>query len=601
MKAKIQHIEKLRGISILLVLLFHLEIPGFQYGYLGVDIFFVISGFLMAMLYGNIATTSEILDYFYRRCVRILPAYYVVILLASVAGIFMLLPHEIDMLMKQSLWSVVLAPNIGFFRDAAYFDYTLFRPLLNLWSLGVELQFYLLFPLLLIVERISRRLLLLIVCLSFLEYGLFSAIDPRNAFFLLPGRIWEFMLGFYASRYLPAAIAKLRGGGGILLLGLIVFIVTLSAIGYENNFLFTCVVIGLAYLVVQLGFETGSESGVLSRSLLSLGKYSYSIYLVHFPVIVFLNYVPFEGTILAAESPVDLALILLTTGILSVLLHHLVENRTRGRLAPRRLLALSMTFCAAIAILSQAAPTLNRLSHSFEEINVSAALLDRDTRRCERPALAPPTVMTSCEVGDYPQASQRRFLLHGDSHADGIKLPLAEILAEQSHSLRISGDYAAINSVNDSTAVMAEAVARDIDVIVLHALPQADNGEALEGFIRLANENAIYVAFIAPVPNYEFDIPQKLALDLREGLSEIPFGSSLQSHLERNNVLFDRLDRLAASHGNFSWYQSADYLCGTRCRISSEEWIPYYFDSNHLTLTGARLLNPIFAEIAAIQ
>jgi peptidoglycan/LPS O-acetylase OafA/YrhL len=101
--AKITHIEKLRALSILLVLLFHMSVPGFQNGFFGVDIFFVISGFLMATIYGDIATGADIL-----------PAYYAVILITVVVSFFLLLPHEIQMVMKQSIWAAFFLPNFAY-------------------------------------------------------------------------------------------------------------------------------------------------------------------------------------------------------------------------------------------------------------------------------------------------------------------------------------------------------------------------------------------------------------------------------------------------------------------------------------------------------
>lgn len=582
------------------MLLFHLDIPGFQFGYFGVDIFFVISGFLMASLYGDMAGRAEIGNYFLRRSARILPAYYVVIVISVLVGIVTLLPHEISMLTTQSLWSAFLLPNFGFWQDAAYFDHTLFRPLLNLWSLGVELQFYLLFPLLLVVQRQSQRLLLLIVCLSFLEYAVFNSIDPRNAFFLLPGRIWEFMVGFYASKFALSASSANPKAGLALLLALLVSLIAFSFIEFENGFLFSCVVVFFSFYIVRHGFSTGSEDGLLSTVLNNLGKYSYSIYLVHFPVIVFINYVPFEGTNLAAESLLKLLIILLVIALFSAALFHGVESRTRKSLTAGKLLGLALASCAMVVGLGVLAPLLNRSSHSIEEINISSALLDRDFIRCDRSGASASLLAASCSVGISEQGARRRFLLHGDSHADGIKSLLAEVLASRGHSLRITGDYAAVNSVSNNAAAIEEARSQDIDVIVLHSLPQADNGAALEEFIQSAKGVGILVAFIAPVPNYQYDIPKKLAVDFQAGRPLDRIGSELQYHLERNKLLFDTLAKLAQRHSNFSWYQSADYLCDENCYISSEQWIPYYFDSNHLTLTGARLLSPVYESIATL-
>ncbi|GJM13259.1 MAG: acyltransferase [Pseudohongiella sp.] len=600
MRTKILYLEKLRGISILLVLLFHLEIPGFNFGYYGVDVFFVISGFLMASLYGDIATRPEIANYLLRRCARILPAYYLVIGVSSLVGILLLLPHELEMLMKQSLWSAFLLPNFGFWQDAAYFDYTLFRPLLNLWSLGVELQFYLLFPLLLFVARYSPRLLLTIAVLSYLEYGLFNSIDPRNAFFLLPGRIWEFMVGYFACKYAIDETERNTVVGNLCLLALLLGVPALSVIGFDNNFISTSILLLLVFYVVRHGFTTGADTGLLSRSLLNLGRYSYSVYLVHFPVIAFFNYAPFEGTNLATDSMLDLAFCVFLISLLSVLLHHAVEIRTKKFLRPSILIAVSIASTVAIVGLSVIGPSLNRAAHSLEEINISNALLDRDNSRCERRQGASALVSGDCAAIDLGSDSSRNYLLHGDSHADGIKLALSEVLQTRGHTLRITNNYAAVNSVNDNSLVLAEAERQNVDVIILHSLPQEDSGAALEGFILAAAQKGMLVAFIGPVPSYEYDVPKKLANDIGAGILQLPAGIELQTHLERNKLLFDRLNELSARYDSFNWYESANFLCDEYCSIANEEWIPYYFDSNHLTVTGARLLAPIFEQIGSL-
>ncbi len=100
-KIKLLHIEKLRGISVLLVLFYHLGIPGFSFGYLGVDIFFVVSGYLMNMLYGDIKTKPEAINFFVRRGARLLPAYFPELILTMIIRAVLLLPNEVERRMKQ--------------------------------------------------------------------------------------------------------------------------------------------------------------------------------------------------------------------------------------------------------------------------------------------------------------------------------------------------------------------------------------------------------------------------------------------------------------------------------------------------------------------
>jgi len=598
-REKILHIEKLRGLSVLLVLLFHVQLPGFQNGFFGVDIFFVISGYLMATIYGELSSAADVKHYLLRRCSRILPAYYAVIAVTLVVSIFVLLPHEVEMVMQHSRWAVFLLPNIGFWLDAAYFDYTLLRPLLNLWSLGVEVQFYLLFPLLLILQRQSPKLLALVVVLSFVEYAVLSQVDSKSAFFLLPGRIWEFMLGFYAVQIPAKKLSLPSHSGSLALVALLLFLILAPSFEIAGGLLATCVVMVLTLLALSIGFSTGSEHSLLSVSLRLLGKYSYSIYLVHFPVIVFVNYTPFGGTVLAAASPLFLLVSLILTAVLSYLLFNFVEAKTRNKISMQQMATLAATFCLAVLLLSNHASSYNLAGLARPAVNISNALADRGSYQCKSTLPALFGAPGSCEVSSgLPGAT--RFLLAGDSHADGIKEPLASLLQAKQQTLHYFEGYRAINQSNNGDAVIAEAVNNSSDVIVLHSLPQPDHGAALEEFLINAQTYGFKVAFIAPVPFYEFDVPKKLFADYQAGSTLQRQGKSRQAYQQRNGQLLQRLANLEAQFSDFSWYPSADYLCQQHCYLSAEDWSPYYFDSNHLTLTGADRLQPVFEAISKL-
>lgn len=487
---RILHIEKLRGISILLVLLFHLEIPGFQYGYFGVDLFFVISGYLMALLYGDLQDVPTVKQFFRKRLARILPAYFVVILATIFAAVLLFLPHEIDLIMKHNLWAALLMPNVGFWMDAAYFDYMLLRPLLNLWSLGVELQFYVLFPVLLLIWRRSNSLLLLVAFISLVCYGINSFVDPKTAFFMLPGRLWEFIAGFYAAKYVTTATAKHESLGLLAITSLVILLLLLPQLKIQNTFVISVIVIALSSLAINFGFKTGNEESWLSSGLVTIGKYSYSIYLVHFPIIVFANYVPFGGTNLEVDGWIKLAAVLLAILISSYALFNFVETKTRHRINGYQLAGVSTAFILLVFLLLQPAVQVGRAKFAAEELVIINALEDRGSYQCELVSLTNAVGEDSCLLNTTSE-SARRFMLAGDSHADAIKEILLEELVLSGHSLMLMKGYQRIGLEFDGFEIIEEAKRKNVDVIILHQLKPGDDGLAISEFVDEAENSSI--------------------------------------------------------------------------------------------------------------
>ena len=599
--AKIIHIEQLRGISILLVLFYHLQIPGFQFGYLGVDLFFVISGFLMAKIYGEIATGADILDFFSRRGARLLPAYMVVLFATTLAGIVLLLPHEIEALALQGVWSAFMLPNFGLWNDVSYFDYMLFRPLLNFWSLGVELQFYLLFPLLILVARYSRVYLAAFTLLSLLIALATSYLDPKSAFFLLPARLWEFMAGYYVATGGSRRFNLLFGGnsrlGGIALACLLALIFLAPFVEVRNSFWLILPLILFSAVAVGNGFTLGTVEGALSRCLVILGKYSYSIYLVHFPIIVFANYEPFEGTHLQIQSAPKFALVILLIALSSWLLHTQVEQRTRHRLTPR-LLAMGVALaCVASVLLIRPAIEAGRVKLSEPLLLIADALEDREPYQCDEAMAGDSPLQVSCRLTPPTDSETIGFLLAGNSHADTIKGGLAQVLGDHSLELRYMKQYRAVDERFDGMPIIQEALAQGSKVIVLHATLSEDQGQALARFTRVAGENKLDVIFIAPIPRYDVSVP-KTMLEHYQATSQTQRTGMKKMEQERLlAVLRTNLNKFAHEYPNFSWYDPTDLYCDDYCYLSTEDGTPLYYDSNHLTLTGVELMQPIFEAI----
>ena len=189
-------IQILRGVAVLLVVFFHLEIAGFSSGFLGVDVFFVISGYLMAKMY----EPSEKMTFFVKRARRLLPAYFAVVLVTVILATFTITPNDYAQVTRQAGFATFLIPNIGFWLENSYFDKAAFVPLLHLWSLGVEIQFYLLVPVLFWIFQKWKAGYVLFLAGSAVLCFIIVGISPKTSFFWLPCRLWQFLIGFGIAR-----------------------------------------------------------------------------------------------------------------------------------------------------------------------------------------------------------------------------------------------------------------------------------------------------------------------------------------------------------------------------------------------------------------
>src|SRR4029077_11363039 len=207
------HVDGLRAVAVLSVIAFH-GFPGaVTGGFVGVDIFFVISGFLISgiILDGLQQGSFTFADFYARRIRRIFPALTVVLAATLVLGYLFLFPSEFRNLGRHALGGALFVANITLWQDSGYFDTAAeLKPLLHLWSLGVEEQFYLLWPLFLFVchkRRWSMLQITALICLGSFAFNVWaSGSKPIANFFLLPGRFWELMAG--------SMLAQLRVGGG---------------------------------------------------------------------------------------------------------------------------------------------------------------------------------------------------------------------------------------------------------------------------------------------------------------------------------------------------------------------------------------------------
>ena len=299
-------IDGLRGIAVLMVVLYHAGVPFLGGGYVGVDVFFVISGYLISgLIYRDLMQGAFSLRSFYeRRAKRILPALLSVVGVFTGLGILLLAPRELEVLCAQSIAALTSTSNIFFWLRTSYFaPHAELKPMLMTWSLGVEEQFYLLFPILLgwIWKLGRRKLLLSLAALSVLSFAvsIFQvSFYPSASFFLLTSRWWELGLGTIVGIYEVSRTVEVGGrlaGWTREVLGIVGILGVLAGAFLYNS---TTPFPGAAALlpVVASLMLLSSNGSWVNRNILSVkilvavGLISYSLYLWHWPILSLAQY-----------------------------------------------------------------------------------------------------------------------------------------------------------------------------------------------------------------------------------------------------------------------------------------------------------------------
>lgn len=283
--AKRTDIQVLRGIAVLLVVLYHAGPGGFAGGYLGVDMFFVVSGYLITGLITRAIDDSRFspIEFYIRRAKRLLPAALTVFLLTAIGAEYLLTQEELHSFVQQLFGSVFAVGNIVLWLQSGYFDTaSQMKPLLHTWSLGIEEQFYLITPWLLLLIAPRSRLLLLTagtLC-SFALWLIVSENLPEAAFYLLPTRAWELGIGAIGS-CLPM-LRRSRRNTALSALALLA-IISISLHPLER---FDAPLVCLATLWLLLSAPP-FLNGTAIWPLVRIGDISYSLYLVHWPLLAF--------------------------------------------------------------------------------------------------------------------------------------------------------------------------------------------------------------------------------------------------------------------------------------------------------------------------
>ncbi|MDO8459338.1 MAG: acyltransferase family protein [Burkholderiaceae bacterium] len=613
-------IEGLRAVAVLAVVIFHIGLA-LSGGYIGVDVFFVISGFLITR---NILKDQEsgiftFKRFYIRRICRLLPALVVTLLLSLVAGFALLAPADMARLGRTALFSMISVSNIVFWRESGYFEpAAALNPLLHTWSLSVEEQFYLIWPATIVLaykfgrSRGVAAIVILIGGISFVSAELFRTDSSGAVFYLMPFRMFELCAGatltFIPWRWHPkpfwAHFALLAG----------IFIVAYSAVNYGSSpspsglwSLQPC--IGAA-LVIYAGNPPWSGKLLSNRLVTAVGRISYSLYLVHWPIIVFYRYLN-GPTIPLHDQLVLLALCLVT----ATLMYRMVELPfRRGMISSASIRTSKAAITLAAVPLACSAIAAHAYYSDGWVFRVSSELQRIPSESVMWNERNPAARVGSCFLYERTRSDldenlclkldprKPNYLIVGDSFAADAYVYLSAAYPGVNFLQATAGNCYPLmeQSADKLCATMLRVVfgkfipTTKLDGVVLSAAWTGQDFDLLEKTIDVLRSQTPRVVLIGSGVRFPTS-PSTLIFQSKfqsTFLSIDVIERDVDSHIDpvwshRNDIARHRFQTKVAAYIDVQ-----SIMCEDHCRLFTPQGQMIYIDFGHLTLAGSRYLAP---------
>lgn len=426
-------VDGLRTVAVMAVILFHFGL-GVQGGFVGVDVFFVVSGFVITLLLRRQISGGEftVSAFYARRARRILPALLTVVVSSLVIGNWLLLPGDYADLGRSAAYSAIGLANAYFYLNTGYFDQAAeLQPLLHLWSLGVEEQFYLVWPILLLAAfRFGRAAVIAMISIvaaaSFAVAVEKVSSDPAAAFYLPFGRAWELALGSLAAMSPQVQrrwLAEIMTLIGLVLIATSAFLLT-PEVPFPGLAAIPPCLGALLIVWPKIGNSLGAILG--SAIMVAIGKRSYSIYLWHWPLFVFYRHYSNGNTL---EIP-QIAALLFATMALAWLTYWAVEMPARHfKWSNMRWILAGLSGIVGCAVAGGAIAATQGLP--FRLPPAALALGSRDIMwdwPCKQREIPP--LGSQCVFGAPWETASSHAILWGDSQAL-MYAPLVDLLAKE--------------------------------------------------------------------------------------------------------------------------------------------------------------------------
>ena len=632
-------INGLRAYAVLAVIVFHFNKEWLPGGFTGVDVFFVISGYLMtSIIFRGIDRNQFSLSSFYlARANRIIPALTLVSITTLIIGAILLAPEDLKTLGKHVAYSAGFLSNIAYQNESGYFDIASHdKWLLHTWSLSVEWQFYIIYPLIILALRklsgpVATKAGVLIIALISFTFCLWSSFySPENSFYQLSSRAWEMMFGGLAFLYplrLHSSTAKMAELSGLLLI--------LSSAFYLDESdrwpgILTLIPVVGAWLVITASRQTSilTNNPLMQRT----GAWSYSIYLWHWPLFVLINRAE-------ATSPAWLVAGIITSIVLGYTSYTLIEQKIRfSKRALRLQLITHPTVIMVVAASSLGLTVQNSDGYPerFPEAvkNTFVAVQPSPLReQCHSKARAVIDPEESCTYF----GKNIGWGVIGDSHVIELSYALAESLRTHNEGVRhysFSGCPPSYKQPDDFSrcahwlnSAVSDLTARDdiTSVIINFRYARAFFGENTSSASEVRNQvsdekrnqmlwsfkemivdiasqkHQVYV--MLPIPELTERMPNILSQHYSFGdksFDDIP-GQSRSVYLIRNRFFLDFFSGTTFPE-NVTLINPIDHFCDAQMCYAVRDGIPLYFDDDHPSVSGARLmLTPVIEKIQKAQ
>ena len=598
-------IDGLRAVAVMSVVLYHSGFQSLSGGFVGVDVFFVISGYLITKLLLteiNAKGSIDFYGFYIRRFRRILPALLFTLLASLLVAVIILTPQRLEAFGRSVIHAILSISNVFFFLESGYFDLdSSLKPLLHTWSLGVEEQFYFVWPFVVLFvakkNDVNFYWFLGIGLVSLFSAAILITVDASAVFFLMPFRVFEFVIGagvflLEESRdksffnYLPVKNSLLLAGFGLI---------AFSVLNFSKNTQFP----GLAAIVPCIGaalciYAKDADFGCLLKNklMVGIGLISYSLYLIHWPIIVF--YKSFKNV---QDFSLSESVVIVTISIVAaMLMYFFIEKPFRKAKKSNRnfLLALALSSFVLMLLgawLSSSGASLLRPWIRNSSISVDDIKKGRELRFQVRQAQCVRKGWNSC---DALADNRMNALIVGDSHAADALNAFDKLYPEHNFVMSSLGgcpphrDIAKITAPNHPDLEECkrlnffrynEKYLKQFDYIVINVLFEWYTVDYLREYLRFLKDAGVHKVIV--VGGY-----YSLSEELPELINKLSFNSGALKKFITTTSAIDSDPQLKGytEEFGFLFLSKRDAFCKNGdCAIFDDNRIPFTYDKHHLS------------------